>query len=398
MTCTVTRPLTILQIIPRINAGGAELGCIQIADAQVAAGHRALVASEGGRLEPRLTAAGATHIAMPLAAKTPWGIVANAGRLAEIIRREKVDIIHARSRAPAWSGLIAARRTGIAFVTTYHSAYNEPNAAKRQYNKVMAAGHAVIAVSDHMAELIRERYQTPEHRIAVIHRCIDPAQFDAAAVTPERVAAVLRQVGATAADQIVLMPARISQRKVQDHVVEAIGILAQRGRTEFICVFAGEVEKAGFHSGLVARAKVLGIAERLRFPGHVNDIAALNHVARVSLNVSAFEGLPRVVLEAQAMGLPVIVSDTGPGREAALTPPAVPLAAASGLRVGFGQHGELAAAIAAILDLPEPAWRAMGQRGMAFVRDRFTLDRMQRLTLAVYDRVAALPQPLWPVR
>ncbi len=384
----MSKRLTVLQIIPRLNAGGAELGCVQIAEALVAAGHRAIVASEGGRLVERLVACGAEHIELPVATKNPYGLWRNSRKLAEIALRENVDILHARSRSPAWSALWASRRAGKKFVTTYHSAYREQNALKNRYNRVMVAGDKVIAVSDHMAELIRARYRTPESRIAVIHRCIDPAQFDIAALTPERLAAVRVQCGVSEADRVVLMAARISRRKVQHHLVEAAGLMAKAGRRDFVCVFAGEEEKPGYLAELRQLAEAAGIADRIRFPGHLTDIAAANHIATVALNIAAFEGLPRVALEAQAMGTPVIVSDTGPGREVARTEPDVAFGAATGLRVPFANPPRLAEAIARVLDMPVAERQAMGARGMAFVRGRFTLDRMQALTLAVYAEVA----------
>lgn len=119
--------MTVLQVIPRMRAGGAELGCLQVAEALVKNGHRAIVASQGGRLADRLADFGAEHITLPLATKSPLGILANGRKLADIIKRENVDIIHARSRAPAWSALSAARKTNTAFVTTYHSEYSEKN-------------------------------------------------------------------------------------------------------------------------------------------------------------------------------------------------------------------------------------------------------------------------------
>ena len=139
--------LTVLQVIPRMRAGGAELGCMQIAEALVKAGNRALVVSGGGQMVEGLTAVGAEHIVLPMATKNPVTLALNVRRLANLIRAEKVDIIHARSRAPAWSALAAARQTNIPFVTTYHSEYSERGKVKNFYNSVMARSDTVIAVS-----------------------------------------------------------------------------------------------------------------------------------------------------------------------------------------------------------------------------------------------------------
>ena len=177
-----SRP-TILQIVPHLDTGGAELSAVEIAQAVVRAGGRALVLAEaGGRLAPRVTAAGGELVAFPAATKNPIRMLANARAIARLAREESVDLIHARSRAPAWSALAAARRARVPFVTTYHGAYGETNAVKRLYNGVMARGDVVIANSGYTADLIAQRYGTSRQRIAVIHRGVDTRRFDPATI------------------------------------------------------------------------------------------------------------------------------------------------------------------------------------------------------------------------
>lgn len=382
------RKITVVQVIPRMRSGGAELGCLQVATALIAAGHRAIVVSAGGRMVEQLTAVGAEHVEMPVAAKNPVTLALNARRLAALVVAERADILHARSRAPAWSALAAARRTGVPLVTTYHSEYSERGRIKNLYNSVMVRGDRVIAVSHYMAHLIRERYGTPDERIAIIPRAFDPARFDAAALTPERLAAVRDQFQAGPDDRIALLAGRITRRKAQDHFVEALGILKAQGRPLPLAVLAGEIEKADFATELRARAEALGVADRLRIPGFISDMAAAYASASVLLNISAFEGLPRVALEAQSMGCPVIVSDTGPGREVALTPPDVPLKDATGLRIPFADPPSLAAALSELL-ADESARRAMGARAARHVRATYALERLTASTLEVYETVLA---------
>ena len=389
MTLVMPDRLTVLQVIPRMRAGGAELGCLQIAEALVKAGHRALVASEGGQLVEALTAAGVSHIKLPLASKNPFIVANNGRRLAQIIRKENVSIIHARSRAPGWSALAAKQLTGIPFVTTYHSEYSERGRLKRLYNSVMARSDVVIAVSDYMAYLIRTRYRTPEERIVIIHRAFDPVKFNPAAVTPERAAAVRRLLGAPEGRRVLLLAGRITPRKAQHHLVEALGLLKASGTPSLTCVLAGEIEKPEYREKLERQAAKLGVGNWLRFPGHVRDMPAAYAITDISLNISEQEGLPRVAIEAQAMGVPMIVSDTGPGREVALTEPDVPASQASGLRVPFANPAALARAIGIMLSLPELERKAYGARGSAHVRQRFTLQQMTEKTLKVYDRVHA---------
>lgn len=381
--------LTILQVIPRMRAGGAELGCLQIAEALVKAGNRAIVVSQGGQLVEGLRAVGAEHIEMPVATKNPVTLALNARRLAHLIRSRNVAIIHARSRAPAWSALAAARTAKIPFVTTYHSEYSERGKLKNLYNSVMARSDTVIAVSDYMAHLIRTRYHTPEQRIAIIHRAFDPAKFDPAAVTVERIAAVRKDLNADGSKPVLLLAGRITPRKAQQYLVYALGLLKQRGAADVICVLAGEIEKPEFKAQLEAQAAKLGVAASLRFPGHVRDMAAAYAITDISLNISEQEGLPRVAIEAQAMGVPMIVSDTGPGREVALTAPDVTLENASGLRVPYADAKATADAIATMLSWTPAERKACGARGAAHVRSRFTLEQLTRKTLAVYDTVLA---------
>ncbi|MBC7799726.1 MAG: glycosyltransferase, partial [Gemmatimonadaceae bacterium] len=148
----------VLQVLPRLESGGVERGTVEIAQAVVAGGGTALVASQGGRLVAAVERAGGRHIRMPLATKNPLAIWRNTGRLAALIRDQHVSIIHARSRAPAWSALWAARRCGTPFVTTYHGVYNEGAPGKRRYNSVMARGDRVIAISRHIAAVIAARH------------------------------------------------------------------------------------------------------------------------------------------------------------------------------------------------------------------------------------------------
>src|SRR3954469_23411347 len=176
----------VLQVLPRLESGGGERGTVEIAAAIAAAGGVPLVASEAGRLVPALTRAGGRHLNLPLATKNPARIWRNAERLAALIRAERVRLVHARSRAPAWSAWAAARRTGARFVTTYHAPYDERLPGKRAYNAVMARGERVIAISAYIGRILAERHGVPADRIRVIPRGVDPAVFDPALVTPER--------------------------------------------------------------------------------------------------------------------------------------------------------------------------------------------------------------------
>ena len=178
----------VLQVLPALVSGGVERGTVEIAAALKAVGWRALVASAGGPLVEQLRALGAEHFTLPLDRKSPLSLWQSAKALERLIRREKVSLVHARSRAPAWAAWLAARRTGAHFITTYHGTYNEDWPLKRRYNAIMAEGERVIAISRFIATHIQERHGTPPGRIRVIYRGVDPEGYDPAAVGDERLA------------------------------------------------------------------------------------------------------------------------------------------------------------------------------------------------------------------
>ena len=182
----------VLQVLPALNGGGVERGTAEMASAIARAGGLPLVASAGGHLAPGIEMSGGRNLILPLDSKNPYTMWRNAARLADIIRREHVDIVHARSRAPAWSALLAAERTGAHFITTYHGSYNEDLPFKRKYNAVMARGELVIAISRHIAGLIRTQHHVPPERIRIIPRGVDPVAFDPERVSVDRIVRLAR--------------------------------------------------------------------------------------------------------------------------------------------------------------------------------------------------------------
>jgi glycosyltransferase involved in cell wall biosynthesis len=368
---------TVLQVLPSLVAGGVERGTLEIAEAIIGAGGQALVASAGGSLVGPLERLGARHITLPLRTKNPLGMLRNAAALARLVAVERVGIIHARSRAPAWSAWLAARRSGAHFVTTYHGTYNEGIAGKRFYNSVMARGERVIAISEFIADHVRERHGTDAGRLRVIPRGVDPRRFDPALVPLESLAALRAEWRLPEGCPVVMLPARLTRWKGQGVLLDAMARLPGNA----VAVLVGD-GGSGWRRTLVARAGELGLADRLRLVGHTDDMAAALLLADVVVHASTdAEAFGRTVIEAQAMARPVIAADLGGPRETVEH-------GVTGWRVPPGDPSALAAAIGAALALPAADLAAMGQRARANVLAHYTTQAMQAATLAVYRELA----------
>ena len=379
---------TILQVVPELETGGVERTAVDIAQSCKARGWRALVASAGGRLVNELTAVGGEHIAMPLASKNPFVMAANAGRIAEIVRRENVAIVHARSRAPAWSALYAARKTGAAFVTTYHGAYGQKNALKGFYNSVMARGDAVIANSHYTADLIAERHHVTGERVTVIHRGTDIDAIDH--VPPERVTAIRTAWGVPEGARVVLQLARLTAWKGQGVTIDAFAALEDDLRRSTVLVLAGDAQgREGYVAELKARIARHGLEDRVLLVGHCADVAAaMNAADAVAVSSIEPEAFGRAAVEAQAAGKPVIVSDLGAVPETMLAPPQVAAKDRSGWRIPANDAPALTRTLGEALRLPPPEHAALAERARANAA-RFSLHAMCAQTLKVYDRLLA---------
>lgn len=373
------RKLTIAQVIPSLNAGGAERAAVDIAAAIVAAGHRAIVISKGGYYQAEVQAKGGRCVLHNVDSKNPLVIFANAVWLAAFIKREGVDIVHARSRAPAWSAYLAAKLTGTPFVTTFHAAYKGSFFLKKIYNSVMAKADRIIAISEFIASHIKKNYGVSASRIAVIPRGIDMAMYDAGAISNERKQALLTLWNNTANAPVIIMPGRLSPIKGHELVIDALAAIKDK---PFICVFIGPDQGRSKYSEMLRKqVEDYGLSDRIKWMDG-GDVPAAYALASLVLSPSQVaEGFGRVPVEAQAMGVPVIATALGATNETILD-------GQTGWLVPLGSADAISNAIRTCLSLTPEQRAAMSQKAKDYVRGKFQLQQMCDATLKIYDEVA----------
>lgn len=381
------RQPVILQLIPELETGGAERGTVDMAIAIQQAGGRPIVASAGGKLAHELDEAGITHLEWPqLKSKNPLKIMQNARRLEKLIKDEGVNLVHARSRAPAWSGWRAARAAGVPFMTTFHAAYNYKGRLKHWYNSVMARGARVIAISGFIRDHILANYGTDRDIIRLVHRGIDMQKFSQLAVSAERIEALRIQWGVPADASIVLLPGRLTRWKGQMVLVEA---MAQLTDLNAVAVCIGSDQGRHAYTALLQKliAK-LGLEGKVFLPGDCTDMPAAYALASVVVSASIEpEAFGRVIIEAQAMGKPVVASDVGAVAETVrlgncgwVVPPSDPAALAATLR-----HA---------LTLPPAGYQRLSFAARDFAAATYTKELMATKTLTVYNELLPEGQKL----
>ena len=383
-------PITVLIVVPTLDGGAADVGALGLVRILTAAGHRAIVASQAGRLVADVTAAGGEFVAARPRQQQSASDAAQRRRAEPASRASANATRSMRSAAPAaWSAYLAARLRGIPFVTSWYKGFRDQNIFKHLYNGVMARGDRVVAVSEQIAQLINDRYGTPWERIAVVPSSIDFERFDPAEVARERVEAMRHAWGVKRDTKVILIVGRIVRRKGHHVVVKAAKRLKEMGFKDFLCVFVGEDRGRTHYTGeLWDLVLATGTMDVIRMAAPVADMPAAYAAASVVVSAAVQpEGLQRSILEAQAMARPVIVSDLGAGPDVVLTPPAVPENRITGLRFHSGDDAALAATLLRLFSLPEPARRAMGARGRDWVLGHFNAPAVAEQTLRLYDEI-----------
>ncbi len=378
MTIDSNQPV-IMQVIPELGAGGAEQGCIDMASEIVKAGARAIVVSNGGYRVSELARAGATHIDLPVHSKNPVIMWKNVATLRKLIKQHNVGIVHARSRAPAWSAWRACKGTDAHFLTTCHAPYNINGEAKRLYNGSIAQGELIIAISNYVAQYLQDNYDVEPERIRTIHRGIPIERFHPTAVTAERMIDLATQWRIPDGANIIMLPGRVTRWKGHHILIEAMSKLK---RKDVFCVIIGSDQgRKEYRQELDQFIEEHDLGSQTRIIDQCHDMPAAYMLSTVVVSASTDpEGFGRIPVEAQAMGRPIIASDHGGAQETILR-------GETGWHVPPSDPDALAQAIQEALSL-DPSQRAiLATRSMAHVAAHFTKDIMAEKTLGVYAEI-----------
>ncbi len=374
----IDRPLTVLQMVPELEEGGVECETVEMAEHLVRHGHNSLVISQGGRMVATLVNQGSMHLPYPfIGEKSPRSLI-HIWPLRRLIQRLQVDVLHLRSRLPAWIGYLAwlslPRAERPCLVTTFHGVYSV-----NAYSAIMTKGQRIIAVSNTIKDHILESYPVPEEKIEVIYGGYDDRLFDPQLVEADRIAAVRSAWEINGMDKpVIFFPGRITRLKGHALFIES---LSQIKSLDWIAICAGDInENPELTQELKAIIKKEGLEERIRFTGYCTDMPAALMASDLVVSPSIKpESFGRTAVEAQAMGKPVVASAHGGSLETVIDQE-------TGLLFAPSHSDEMASAIRQLLSFPDQSLR-LGKAGMRHVRDNFLAKKMYGQTLDLYKEL-----------
>lgn len=379
--------ITVLQIVPQMKPGGVEFYTLRMVDAVVKAGGRALVASAPGDLLPEIAALGGEHIPFPADSKNALAWPGIARKLSRLIADEQVDLVHVGSRVPGWLAVLARRQKHFPLVMNYHGAYSQSIPLKSLYNRVMTLGDVCLASSRFTKRIVSERHAIAPEKLVRIWLGIDPALFNPDEISNDRKAALRAQWGVTPEQRIFLSAGRLVSLKGHDVLIQAADAVLSQHDDAVMIIAGDDLGRTEYRAKLEALAAATVDPSRVKLVGNCTDMATAFLISHASVIGSVRpETFSYVAVESQAMCCPVISADAGAVSDTLNT-------TSDEARTGWlyppGDPVRLAERINASLEMAPEARLAMGERCRARTLELFTLERMQRETLAEYDKLLA---------
>ncbi|MBO7332231.1 MAG: glycosyltransferase family 4 protein [Alphaproteobacteria bacterium] len=371
----------VMQILPALQSGGVERGTIEIAKALKEAEYPNCVVSSGGPMAYELKRIGVEHITLPVHSKNPFKIWRNSRRLKKIIAEKGIDIVHARSRAPAWVAWLAIRKNpSVRFLTTFHGTYGiSPRFLKKPYNAVMTKGKLIVSISNFITKHLKDNYNVSEDKLRLIHRGADVEKFDTVCVSPERVVSLVEKWQVPLDRPVIMLPGRLTRWKGQLVLLEALSLMKHQ---KLVCILVGSDQgRTSYTQELKEKIQKLKKEVSVLIVDHCSDMPAAYMLSDIVVSASTDpEAFGRVIPEAQAMGRLVVGSNHGGATETIDD-------GKTGFLVPPSDAQALAKTLDRMLEMPLDARKQMSSDAMDSVRMCFSVHKMCSKTLAVYDEL-----------
>ncbi len=378
--------INVLQVIPRLGYGGAEAGCYDLAHYLYEKNCKSFIATSGGALLKFVKKNKVKVFRLPVHSKNPILILLNIFLLSFIILVYNIDIVHARSRAPAWSCLCSCFITRRKFVTTFHGTYNFSNSLKKLYNSVMIRSKLIIAGSNFIFGHINENYQEflkTKSKLMVVFRGINLEYFDKNNINQSKKNRLMSAWKIDPDKKTILLPGRLTQWKGQALFIEALNILLEDyNKTNFQAIILGSDQGRNVYSkklfGLVERYQ---LNQKVKFVGHWREMPIAYSISDIVVSSSIEpEAFGRVAVESQAMEKPIVASDIGGSKETIVN-------GKSGFLYKSGDPRELAKVLNNVMELDEEALYSIGKEGRKNVTNKFDVEQMCKTTFTEYKKL-----------
>jgi glycosyltransferase involved in cell wall biosynthesis len=378
--------LKVLQVIPKLGFGGAETGCYDIAHYLPENGCKSFIVTSGGDLLKYVDKNKVTVIRLPVHSKNPILILVNAILLIGIILINNISIVHARSRAPAWSCLLATKITGRKFVTTFHGTYNFKSKIKKIYNSVMVRSHLIIAGSNFIFSHIKENYSNyinDKKKLLVIFRGINVDYYEPSTKLENDEKKLLKNWEIEKDKKIILLPGRLTSWKGQELFIEAVNLVnIELGYEAFYAVILGSDQGRDLYKKKLNRlSEQYRMVNQLKFIDHCNDMALAYKVSDIIVSSSIEpEAFGRVAVEAQSMEKPIIASNIGGSNETIIDNK-------TGFLFNSGNAKSLSEKILMVLNLNDTSLKSIGIEGRKNIINKFNVEKMCFSTYSEYKRL-----------
>jgi glycosyltransferase involved in cell wall biosynthesis len=378
--------LKVLQVIPKLGYGGAETGCYDIAHYLPENGCKSFIVTSGGELTKFINKEKVKLIKLPVQSKNPLLIILNTLALIFIIIFNNISIVHARSRAPAWSCLFATKITRRKFVTTFHGTYNFNNKIKKFYNSVMVKSNLIIAGSNFIFSHIKNNYSDYldiKNKLLVIFRGINVDYFDPTTKTEIEEKKLLKNWGIVENKKIILLPGRLTSWKGQELFLEAINMVnIQLGYEAFYAVILGSDQGRDlFKKKLIRLSEQYRMTKQVKFIDHCKDMALAYKVSDIIISASIEpEAFGRVAVEAQSMEKVIIASDIGGSNETVIDEK-------TGYLFEAGNANSLSKKILKVLNLDDGTIKTIGTEGRKNIVNKFNVEKMCFSTYSEYKKL-----------